>query len=196
MGGDSPDYPSSILGQADGSFLLSYMGTLAEQYDSTGKVIREYTLCSGDTNIRNDVAAIGSTLITLNQEQNGFVLYDLETGKEKNQIAASKTQWKLLRAGSENDFYYMDEKGLHHVSVDGKLTETIIDASDMPSLLENKSAYSFEMGKRQQQLCAIQGRLRQLFNKILSLRFRSKRPDQPLHSQSQYASSVLVRVIR
>lgn len=147
MGGDSPDYPSSILGQADGSFLLSYMGTLAEQYDSTGKVIREYTLCSGDTNIRNDVAAIGSTLITLNQEQNGFVLYDLETGKEKNQIAASKTQWKLLRAGSENDFYYMDEKGLHHVSVDGKLTETIIDASDMPSLLENKSAYSFEMGK-------------------------------------------------
>lgn len=147
MGGDSPDYPASIQGQADGAFLLSYMGALAEQYDSTGKVIREYQLCSGDTNIRNDVTAIGNTLITLNQEQNGFVLYDLETGKEKSQITASKTQWKLLRAGLENDFYYMDEKGVHHVPIDGKLTETIIDASDMPALLEDKSAYSFEMGK-------------------------------------------------
>ena len=141
-------YPSWVDGTADGGFIISYMSSISsEQYDSSGKLMYEYPVCSGETNIRQNMSLGGTVLVAENQVKDGFVLYDITTGKVKNEIDAPDASYRIVSTDEEGDFYYADEKGIHHVSVNGKIVETLIDTQDMPALMERKEISSFEIGE-------------------------------------------------
>lgn len=141
------DYPAAVLGGEDGSFVVAYMGNQAQYFDAEGNLKTELQIGPGNVNIRTDTALNGSSLLASDMEEGKLTVYDLETGKETNQITlSSEKDFLLLRSGTEEDFYALDKQGLHHMTKDGKMVETCIDSADMLTLLEDTYPKAFEAG--------------------------------------------------
>jgi ABC-type glycerol-3-phosphate transport system substrate-binding protein len=144
--GDAVDYPSSVLGAEDGSFVITYMGSQAQYFDAEGNLNYEMQVRSGDANIRADTALNGKNFLFPGSEKDELVVYDLEEEKEINRIALSEeADFLLLGPGRQEDFYMLDSQGMHHLTKDGKIVETCIDAEDMTALIEQFSPRFFEM---------------------------------------------------
>lgn len=145
---ESGDYPAAVLGAEDGSFLVAYMGNQAQYFDADGTLKSEIQIGSGQVNIRTDVALCGKSFFASNLAENKVIVYNLEDGKESNQIAMTPDEeFLILRPGSQDDFYMLNRAGLHHLTRDGKIVEICIDSSDMPTLIENTYPKAFETGK-------------------------------------------------
>lgn len=144
--GDAMDYPASVLGAADGSFVISYMGSQAQYFDAEGNLNYEMQVGSGDANIRSDTALCKKSFLVSSVDHDELVVYDLETGKETNRIGLSgERDFLLLCSGTQEDFYMLDTQGVHHLTKDGKIVETCIDAEDLTALIGPSYPRFFEM---------------------------------------------------
>jgi len=144
--GATVDYPSSILGAADGSFMITYMGSQAQYFDAEGNLKYEMQVRSGDTNIRTDTALCKKSFLVSGMDHDELVVYDLEEEKVTNQIRLSgEEDYLLLRPGTQEDFYMLNGQGIHHLTKGGKIVETCIDAEDMTALIEQSYPRFFEM---------------------------------------------------
>lgn len=94
-------------------------------------------------NVRNYMDVKGSRLVTVNPDLNAFWVYDITTGEQIEELGfeMKMSEQGLIKIGNNNDYFYMNEKGLHHLQSGGSIIETIIDGSlnsmGMPGIVMN-----------------------------------------------------------
>lgn len=68
-------------------------------------------------------------LLMINKEVNGFQIVDLKTGEMLQEISFGNLRRDsgVLRLGENEDFYFLNKEGLHHMTNKGSTVETIVE---------------------------------------------------------------------
>ena len=77
----------------------------------------------------------GGKALTLNTKNNGFTVFDLEKGEAVQEYVYDGMggDYGVLRLGEDEDCYYLDRQGLHHINKNGSTVETLVEG-DMASM--------------------------------------------------------------
>lgn len=92
--------------------------------------------------------------VTLSGENDGFTVFDLEKGEavQKYVYDDMGEDYGVLRLGEDEDCYYLDRLGLHHMNKDGSTVETLVEG-DMASMGDSTmSAKGFVQGEGKEYL--------------------------------------------
>lgn len=133
--------PDGIQVMEDGEMVISYSNNKAVLYNKQGNPIREFRQLMGRTNVRFNIGSCPGIFLTKNTDNSDFILYDIKTGDIKNEIKTDMP-YTVVTQGKGQDFFLINEKGIHHLTVDGSIIETLIEGDDMPSILAKKSPLS------------------------------------------------------
>lgn len=92
--------------------------------------------------------------LALNTKKNGFTVFDLEKGEAVQEYTYEDMgeDYGVLRLGKDEDCYYLDRQGLHHINKDGSTVETLVEG-DLASMGDSTmSAEGFVQGKGKEYL--------------------------------------------
>lgn len=128
-----------------GDILISYFNKGCVLYDGASGS-EKMKFIQGELpvdNVNNNMDLKGSRLVTVNPDLNGFLVYDLETGKQIQELnfEVGIEDMGIIKIGNHNDYFFMNMKGLHHIAEGGNIVETLIDGSlnsmGMPGIMMN-----------------------------------------------------------
>lgn len=142
------EYPNGVKSLEDGRIIVSYDSQKgAVLYDREGKEIRRFEKWEQGVNVTRNIGVCPGMFISVNDAGTGFCIYDTDTGEKINEIKiGEQASHSYLKEGSGEDFFFLNEKGIHHIMADGSIVETIIEGDEMPALKLEQEAVSFETG--------------------------------------------------
>lgn len=142
------EYPNGVKSLEDGSIIVSYASNKgAVLYDQDGNEMRRFDKWEQGVNVTRNIGVCPGRFISVNDSGTGFCIYDTDTGEKKNEIkVGEQAAHSYLKEGSGDDFFFLNEKGIHHIITEGSIVETIIEGDDMPALKLEQEAVSFETG--------------------------------------------------
>lgn len=84
----------------------------------------------------------------INKEVNGFQIGDLKTGEQIQEISFENLREAsgILRFGENDDFYFLNTRGLHHMTNKGSAVETIIEGDTASMGDQTMSLVDFRCG--------------------------------------------------
>lgn len=143
------EYPNGVKSLEDGRIIVSYDSPKgAVLYDGEGKEIRRFKKSELGVNVTRNIGVCPGMFISVNDAGTGFCIYDTDTGEKINEIKiGEQASHSYLKEGSGEDFFFLNEKGIHHIMADGSIVETIIEGDEMPALKLEQEAVSFETGE-------------------------------------------------
>ena len=143
-----PVYPNGIKSLEDGRIIISYNSEKgAVLYDRQGKKIRRFDKWELGVNVTKNIGVCPELFLSVNDTGTGFCLYDIETWEKKNEIKVGELAGRsYLKEGGGQDFFFLNDEGIHHIMADGSIVETIIEGDEMPALKLDQETVSFEIG--------------------------------------------------
>lgn len=143
------EYPNGVKSLEDGRIIVSYDSPKgAVLYDGEGKEIRRFKKSELGVNVTRNIGVCPGMFISVNDAGTGFCIYDTDTGEKISEIKiGEQASHSYLKEGSGEDFFFLNEKGIHHIMADGSIVETIIEGDEMPALKLEQEAVSFETGE-------------------------------------------------
>lgn len=154
---DIANLPNGFAVTGDGDIAVSYMGGEMMGYivlykGTEGSELRRFK--AGDIpsdNISNMLDAKDNKLVTVSEED-GLVVYDTNTGEIVDEFSVDLTEdymYGMVKIGADNDYYYLNPQGLHHLQSGGSIIETLIDGSLNSLGIVGMSYLSFLIGDAQ-----------------------------------------------
>lgn len=114
--------PVAIEGLSDHRIALSFYDNLIIYEDG-----KEYMNVESGS---YQIARMGNQIMVINRQGDGVIIYDIESKKKVAEVPVSTLEGgaTLASDGKEN-WYLCDSRGLHRLSKDGNMWETIIDGA-------------------------------------------------------------------
>ncbi|WP_343250982.1 ABC transporter substrate-binding protein [Diplocloster hominis] len=133
-----------------GDVLIAYMSNELVLYSGTdGSEIRKFEQGRADVDDVNDLLDVeGNRILTLNEDSNGFVVYDADTGKQVDMIVLEEKDYVegIMRFSGLDAYLYLDSVGLRHMQAGGTIQETVIDGSLCSAGIPGIRGVSFLVG--------------------------------------------------
>lgn len=91
----------------------------------------------------------GKQLLVMNSSGDGFLCYDTESGE-----VTAETKFTdgitsgILTLGNDNDIYYVDTKGIHHMTLGGTVSENLVDGNSSSLGIPDQSFQQFFLGEK------------------------------------------------
>ena len=116
-----------------GNVLIAYMSNELVLYNGAdGSEIRSFQLGNSGVDDVNDLLDVeGNRILAPNEDSNGFVVYDADTGKQVESILLEEKDYVegVMRFSGMDAYLYLDSVGLRHMQAGGTIQETVIDGS-------------------------------------------------------------------
>lgn len=95
-----------------------------------GSRIRSFEAGASDGTLSMMMDVKGTTLLAMNASGDGFLCYDTKSGEvtSETKYAGGITEG-VLRLGDDHDIYFTDEKGIHHLTLGGTVSEDLVDGN-------------------------------------------------------------------
>lgn len=131
-GTDFYSFGTRLLVMEDGSLVLEGDSAVKIYAGSGGELLHSFSYTKSSTDGTNPVAVKGKKLVLPNKENNGFSVWNVE--KEEEEALAS--YGSDVRSGKviledNNEIYFLNTDGIHHMNAGGTLVETLADGSSL-----------------------------------------------------------------
>lgn len=95
----------------------------------------------------------GSRAVVLSQSGGGFSAINLDSGKQEQMFeyeGMGGDSYGILKLGEQEDCYYVDRKGLHHINLNGSTIETLIEGDTASMGDTSMELVDFVLGEQEE----------------------------------------------